>query len=97
VRQSLLGLENAQRIMSAATEAMRERKYEVTSDQELKLAAESGCSAYHCEFVTVAQGLGRGPGDGGSAGLAGFPRDRRRVGRVLRAALKESQGWVGSL
>jgi predicted nucleic acid-binding protein len=58
VRRSLLGLEDAQRIMSAATETMNERGYEVASDPVLKLAAERGCSAYDCEFVALAQDLG---------------------------------------
>jgi predicted nucleic acid-binding protein len=58
VRRSLLGLEDAQRIMNAATDLMSGREYQVASDPVLKLAAESGCSAYDCEFVALAQDLG---------------------------------------
>jgi predicted nucleic acid-binding protein len=58
VRRSLLGLGNAQRIMIAATDTMRGREYQVSSDPVLRLAAESGCSAYDCEFVALAQDLG---------------------------------------
>jgi predicted nucleic acid-binding protein len=36
---------------------MAGREYTVVTDQVLRLAAESGCSAYDCEFVTVAQDL----------------------------------------
>ena len=58
VQRSLLGLEDAQRIMNAATDLMSGREYQVASDPVLKLAAESGCSAYDCEFVALAQDLG---------------------------------------
>ena len=58
VRRSLLGLEDAQRIMNAATDLMSGREYQVASDPVLKLAAESGCSAYDCGFVALAQDLG---------------------------------------
>lgn len=34
------------------------REYAVESAQVLALAERSGCSAYDCEFVAVAQGLG---------------------------------------
>lgn len=58
VRRSLLGLEDAQRIMDAAADLMRGREYQVASDSVLRLAAGSGCSAYDCEFVALAQDLG---------------------------------------
>jgi predicted nucleic acid-binding protein len=58
VRRSLLDLGNAQQIMIAATDTLRGREYQVSSDPVLRLAAESGCSAYDCEFVALAQDLG---------------------------------------
>ena len=58
VRRSLLGLEDAQRIMNVATDTMSGREYPVSSEQVLRLAANSGCSAYDCEFVYLAQDLG---------------------------------------
>ena len=58
VRRSLLGLEDAQRIMDAAADLMSGREYQVASDSVLRLAAASGCSAYDCEFVSLARDLG---------------------------------------
>jgi predicted nucleic acid-binding protein len=58
VRRSLLGLEDAKRIMGSAEETVRGREYQVTSGRVLALAAESRCSAYDCEFVALADELG---------------------------------------
>lgn len=57
MRKHILELEHAQRIMNNALELLRGREYEVSSYDVLSLASESGCSAYHCEFITVANEL----------------------------------------
>jgi len=57
VRKQLITLENAQRIMNSALELMRGRGYEASSYEVLKLASESGCSAYDCEFIAIANHL----------------------------------------
>jgi predicted nucleic acid-binding protein len=57
IRQTLLSVDRAQRIMDEAQALMRGREYEVVSYQVLDLAATSGCSAYDCEFVALAQEL----------------------------------------
>lgn len=57
LRRKLLGLEEAQQIMTEAMDFMRAREYEVTSHQVLSLAAASNCSAYACEFVALAKDL----------------------------------------
>ena len=57
VRKNLLTLEQAQRIMDGALELMRGREYEVPSSEILRLAAESRCSAYDCEFIALANDL----------------------------------------
>lgn len=44
--------------MSATLHLMADHEYEVDSDQVLKLATMSRCSAYDCEFVALAQELG---------------------------------------
>jgi predicted nucleic acid-binding protein len=57
VRRNILALQDAQQIMDAAIELMRGREYEVVSARVLSLAAASGCSAYDCEFVALAEDL----------------------------------------
>ena len=37
---------------------MAGREYSVVSQQVIQLAKESGCSAYDCEFVSLAMDLG---------------------------------------
>jgi predicted nucleic acid-binding protein len=44
--------------MEIATELLRRSKYEARSEKILELAAQSGCSAYDCEFVALAMELG---------------------------------------
>jgi predicted nucleic acid-binding protein len=58
VRQGSLSLETARQIAQRAESWMSGREYTVVTDHVLRLAAESDCSAYDCEFVAVAQDLG---------------------------------------
>lgn len=58
VRRKALALEDALRIVDDAEQAMAGREYSVLSHHVLQLAARSGCSAYDCEFVALAQDLG---------------------------------------
>lgn len=53
-----LHLDDAVRIAHEAERMMTGGEYGVASQQVLPLAAESGCSAYDCEFVALAQDLG---------------------------------------
>jgi predicted nucleic acid-binding protein len=57
IRKGYLDLTEAQQIMNEASRLMRDREYEVTSHQVLSLAAASACSAYDCEFITLAKDL----------------------------------------
>lgn len=65
-RNALVGLlrrgdvtrQEADRLVEAAEEWMSGREYAVESQSVLRLATESVCSAYDCEFVAVAQDLG---------------------------------------
>ena len=54
MNQSFIKLEDAIQIISEAEQMMKESEYEVASDQVLRLAEQSGCSAYDCEFVALA-------------------------------------------
>jgi len=58
LRKRNLSLEQAKQIMQEAMLLMREREYEIDSSRILELVVESGCSAYDCEFVALAQDLG---------------------------------------
>ena len=57
VRKDLITLEQAQRIMNSALELLRGKEYEVSSYEVLRLASESNCSAYDCEFIATANDL----------------------------------------
>lgn len=57
LRKNLVTLQQAQSIMNSALELMRGREYEVSSYEVLRLASESKCSAYDCEFIAAANDL----------------------------------------
>ena len=52
-----LQLEKALAIIDEAEGSMTGHEFKVVSWQVLELASGSGCSAYDCEFVALAQGL----------------------------------------
>jgi predicted nucleic acid-binding protein len=56
-RKNFIKLEHAQYIMDGALELLRGREYEVSSYEVLRLASESECSAYDCEFIAAANDL----------------------------------------
>ena len=49
---------NFSRHLTKASSLMQGREYRVSSDHVLRLAANSSCTAYDCEFVALAQQLG---------------------------------------
>lgn len=57
LRKSILTLADANAIMAKATELLQWREFNVRSEDVLKLASTSGCSAYDCEFVAVAMDI----------------------------------------
>jgi predicted nucleic acid-binding protein len=58
LRRGHLTLATALAYMQEAEGLLAGREYEVPSAPVLELAQESGCSAYDCEFVHLAQYLG---------------------------------------
>jgi len=58
LRCGTLTLSDALEMMGEAETLFRGAEYSVDSGQVLKLVSESGCSAYDCEFVALAQQLG---------------------------------------
>lgn len=57
VRNKIITLQDAIQIFEIAESLLHNREYEVNSTQVLKLSQDSGCSAYDCEFVNLAQDL----------------------------------------
>ena len=57
IRNKLMDLGDALRIMAVAETIMPDDEYDVASDDVLDLAASSGCSAYDAEFVVMARDL----------------------------------------
>lgn len=58
MRQGHLSLADALHYMQEAESLLRGREYEIPSAPVLELSLKSGCSAYDCEFVHLAQHLG---------------------------------------
>jgi predicted nucleic acid-binding protein len=57
IRARLLDPDQAVSVMSDAERAMATHEYNVVSRDVLALALRSGCSAYDCEFVALAESL----------------------------------------
>ncbi len=57
VRAHALQLDDALTMIDEAERWLTRREYSVLSRQVLTLASRSGCSAYDCEFVALAQDL----------------------------------------
>jgi len=58
IDDGLLEIEDALRLANHAERRMAAGEYHVLSEAVLRLAIDSGCSAYDCEFVALAQDLG---------------------------------------
>ena len=85
LRRDLLRLEDALAIMDDAEWLMGGRDYEPASTAVLRLAQTSGCAAYDCEFVALAQDLGAPLLTYDRALLAHFPRVAQRPEDYLAA------------
>ena len=55
--KDVISLEDAIQIMTKAELLMKGNEYSVSSFNTLRLVSQSGCSAYDCEFVALAQQL----------------------------------------
>jgi predicted nucleic acid-binding protein len=58
VRHKALSLDRAKTMAAAAEDHLRNLEFAVDSGRVLELAGSSGCPAYDCEFVTLANDLG---------------------------------------
>jgi predicted nucleic acid-binding protein len=57
MRSKRLSLDNAQALWSRARSLVADHEYEVVPAEVLRLADSSGCSAYDCEFIALAEHL----------------------------------------
>lgn len=57
VRKEIVTLQDAIQLFETAASLLHGNEYEINSTQVLKLSQYSGCSAYDCEFVNLAQDL----------------------------------------
>jgi len=57
MRTGRLGFDLALEVLVVASNLVRDNEYAIPDDLVLELAAASGCSAYDCEFVALAEGL----------------------------------------
>ena len=57
IRQETFDLNHAISLLKNAEEIMQKQEYTISSMNVMKLATSSGCSAYDCEFVALAQDL----------------------------------------
>ncbi len=55
IRKEIVTLEDAIAIQHDAEELLLDNEYQVSSIQVLNLVSQSECSAYDCEFVSLAQ------------------------------------------
>lgn len=57
VRKKIITLPDAISLFETAVSLLHGNEYEINSHQVLRLSQASGCSAYDCEFVNLAQDL----------------------------------------
>ena len=57
MRQDLLSIDDSVLIYDRANAILEGNEYDVSASAVLKLAKSSGCSAYDCEFIALAQYL----------------------------------------
>lgn len=73
VRRQALTLSRATQIAAAAEAQLQGKEFAVDSARVLSLASRSGCSAYDCEFVALAEALGTRLVSNDAAVLRAFP------------------------
>lgn len=84
VRSKLLDLDRSLLIAELAQAVVSGREFFVDSGSVLRLAAQSRCSAYDCEFVALAQHLGVGLVTVDRKLIAAFPAVASSLGRRPR-------------
>jgi predicted nucleic acid-binding protein len=84
VRKSIIDLSTAIAIQAQAEQQLADNEYTVNSMDVLALAQQSGCSAYDCEFVSLATSLGLKLITGDQKLIQTFPSVAMTAGEYLR-------------
>jgi predicted nucleic acid-binding protein len=85
VRKGIIDLSTAIAMQSQAEQQLAENEYSVNSTDVLALASERGCSAYDCEFVSLAKSLDLKLITGDKKLIQMFPEIAMTAGDYLRA------------
>lgn len=86
VRKGIIDLNTAIAMQSQAEQQLAENEYTANSIDVLTLASKSGCSAYDCEFVSVATSLNLKLITGDKKLVQLFPGIAMTAGDYLRIA-----------
>ncbi|MDO9478709.1 MAG: type II toxin-antitoxin system VapC family toxin [Pseudohongiella sp.] len=84
VRKSIIDLSTAIAIQAQAEQQLADNEYAVNSMDVLTLAKQSGCSAYDCEFVSLATSLSLKLITGDQKLIQKFPNIAMTAGDYLR-------------
>ena len=85
IGKKIISLEIAVGIMREAEKQLRDHEHIVSSAQVLELAAASGCTAYDCEFVALAESLRVSLITTDKAVLKAFPRTALHPSAFIKA------------
>jgi predicted nucleic acid-binding protein len=86
VRKSIIELSTAIAIQAQAEQQLADNEYTVNSMDVLRLAQQSGCSAYDCEFVSLATSLSLKLITGDQKLIQTFPNVAMTAGEYLRCS-----------
>ncbi len=86
VRKSIIDLSTAIAIQAQAEQQLADNEYTVNSMDVLRLAQQSGCSVYDCEFVSLATSLSLKLITGDQKLIQTFPNVAMTAGEYLRCS-----------
>lgn len=84
VRKKVIDLDTAIAMQAQAESQLADNEYTVSSMDVLALSRETGCSAYDCEFVSLAKSLNLSLITGDKKLIRAFPRIAMTAGDYLR-------------
>lgn len=85
VRKSMIDLDTAMAMQAQAEWQLADNEFTVNSMDVLTLTARTGCSAYDCEFVSLAKSLNIKLITGNKKLVQTFPESAMTAGDYLRA------------